>query len=147
MQLHPFLSYLSKISIFSICVCFVFLFSALALPKEFFSENIPYYVIIFYVMTALSYAGLFYLPKKTKMNFVHLFLITKVLKFIVYLCVLVIVFLFNIETNVKFAISYFALFLLFLIFDTITTNSLSRREAEKEKQLRIQNQENKDKNE
>jgi hypothetical protein len=39
------------------------------------------------------------------------------------------------------------LFLLFLIFDTITTNSLSRREAEKEKQLRIQNQENKDKNE
>ena len=70
------------------------------------------------------------------------FMITKVLKFIVYLFALVIVFLLDIETNVKFAVSYCVIFFLFLIFDTITINQLSRRQVEEEKQLK-----NQDKNE
>lgn len=147
MQQNPILSYFSKISIFAICVCFLFLFAALILPKEFFSENIPYYVVMFYSLTALSYLSLYYLPSKTKMNFIHVFLITKVLKFLVYIGVLVIIFLFKIETNAKFAISYFLLFIFFLVFDTITTNKLSRKEAEKEIQNKKTTNEKSDKNE
>lgn len=147
MQQNPILAYFSKLSIFSICVCFLFLFAALAIPKEFFSENIPYYVLMFYSLTALSYLALYFLPNKAKMNFVHVFLITKVMKFIVYLGVLAIVFLFNVETNAKFAITYFWLFIFFLVFDTITTNKLSRKEAEKEQQKRNQSNEKSDKNE
>ncbi len=147
MQQNPILAYFSKLSIFSICVCFLFLFAALILPKEFFSENIPYYVVMFYSLTALSYLSLYYLPSKTKMNFIHVFLITKVLKFLVYIGVLVIIFLFKIETNAKFAISYFLLFIFFLLFDTITTNKLSRKEAAKEQQNRNQSNEKSDKNE
>lgn len=138
MQKYPLATYFSKLSIFAICVCFAFLFSALALPKEFFSPNIPWYLIMFYALTALSYSALYLLPRKRKVNFVHIFLISKLLKFIIYICVLALVYLFGVETQVKFAVSYFVLFLLFLVFDTVTTNKLSRREAEREKEERQQ---------
>ncbi len=64
MKQNSIAAYISKLSIFSICVCFVFLFSALAIPKEYLSENLPYYVIMFYAMTALSYLALRFLPEK-----------------------------------------------------------------------------------
>ncbi len=134
MQKHPLAAYFSKLSIFAICVCFVYLFAALALPKEFFSQNIPYYVIMFYALTALSYLALYFLPRKRKVNFVHIFLISKLLKFLIYIGVLALVYLFGVETQAKFAVSYFILFLLFLVFDTVTTNRLSRKEAEREKE-------------
>jgi hypothetical protein len=50
--------------------------------------------------------------------------------------------LLEVETNVKFAVSYVVICFSFIVFDTITINQLSRREAEEEKQLK-----NKDKNE
>lgn len=134
MQKNPLAAYFSKLSIFAICVCFVYLFAALALPKEFFSQNIPYYVIMFYALTALSYLALYFLPRKRKVNFVHIFLISKLLKFLIYIGVLALVYLFGVETQAKFAVSYFILFLLFLVFDTVTTNRLSRKEAEREKE-------------
>lgn len=134
MQKKTLAAYFSKLSIFAICVCFVYLFAALALPKEFFSQNIPYYVIMFYALTALSYLALYFLPRKRKVNFVHIFLISKLLKFLIYIGVLALVYLFGVETQAKFAVSYFILFLLFLVFDTVTTNRLSRKEAEREKE-------------
>jgi L-asparagine transporter-like permease len=108
-------------------------------PAEFLSENLPYYIVLFYVMTALCYVFLY---KNRKTNFVPTFMITKILKFLVYIFVLIILLLLEVETNVKFAVSYVVICFSFIVFDTITINQLSRREAEEEKQLK-----NKDKNE
>ncbi|MBQ5873094.1 MAG: hypothetical protein UHE91_02875 [Bacteroidales bacterium] len=119
------------------CICFVTLFARFFVPVEFLSENLPYYIVMFYVFTAFSYVFLY---KNRKTNFVPTFMITKILKFIVYLFALVIVFLLDIETNVKFAVSYCIIFFLFLIFDTITINQLSRRQVEEEKQLKNKEQ-------
>lgn len=139
MKQSHLLFYFSKLSIFAMCICFITLFARFFVPIEFLSENLPYYIVMFYVFTALCYVFLY---KNRKTNFVPTFMITKVLKFIVYLFALVIVFLLDIETNVKFAVSYCVIFFLFLIFDTITINQLSRRQVEEEKQLK-----NQDKNE
>ena len=139
MKQSHLLFYFSKLSIFAMCICFVALFARFFVPIEFLSENLPYYIVMFYVFTAFSYVFLY---KNRKTNFVPTFMITKILKFIVYLFALVIVFLLDIETNVKFAVSYCVIFFLFLIFDTITINQLSRRQVEEEKQLK-----NQDKNE
>jgi FlaA1/EpsC-like NDP-sugar epimerase len=114
-------------------VCFVSLFARLFVPAEFLSENLPYYIVMYYVVTALCYVFLY---KNRKTNFVPTFMITKILKFLIYIFVLVLIMLLNIETNVKFAVSYCILFFLFLIFDTITINNLSRRQAEEDKQLK-----------
>lgn len=133
------LFYFSKLSIFAMCLCMLSLFARLFVPVEFLSANLPYYIIMFYAITALCYIILY---KNRKKNFVPTFMLTKIIKFISYLFILILVFLMDIETNVKFAISYCIIFFLFLIFDTITINQLSRREAREEKQLK-----NEDKNE
>jgi FlaA1/EpsC-like NDP-sugar epimerase len=137
MKQSHLLFYFSKLSIFAMCICFVTLFARFFVPIEFLSENLPYYIVMFYVFTAFSYVFLY---KNRKTNFVPTFMITKILKFIVYLFALVIVFLLDIETNVKFAVSYCIIFFLFLIFDTITINQLSRRQVEEEKQLKNKEQ-------
>ena len=137
MKQSHLLFYFSKLSIFAMCICFVTLFARFFVPVEFLSENLPYYIVMFYVFTAFSYIFLY---KNRKTNFVPTFMITKILKFIVYLFALVIVFLLDIETNVKFAVSYCIIFFLFLIFDTITINQLSRRQVEEEKQLKNKEQ-------
>jgi FlaA1/EpsC-like NDP-sugar epimerase len=137
MKQSHLLFYFSKLSIFAMCICFVTLFARFFVPVEFLSENLPYYIVMFYVFTAFSYVFLY---KNRKTNFVPTFMITKILKFIVYLFALVIVFLLDIETNVKFAVSYCIIFFLFLIFDTITINQLSKRQVEEEKQLKNKEQ-------
>ena len=137
MKQSHLLFYFSKLSIFAMCICFVTLFARFFVPVEFLSENLPYYIVMFYVFTAFSYVFLY---RNRKTNFVPTFMITKILKFIVYLFALVIVFLLDIETNVKFAVSYCIIFFLFLIFDTITINQLSRRQVEEEKQLKNKEQ-------
>lgn len=121
------------------CICFITLFARFFVSVEFLSENLPYYIVMFYLMTALCYVFLY---KNRKTNFVPTFMITKILKFLVYIFVLIILLLLNIETNVKFAVSYLIISFLFIIFDTITINQLSRKQVEEEKQLK-----NKDKNE
>lgn len=130
MKSSHLLFYFSKLSIFAMCVCFISLFARFFVPAEFLSSNLPYYIVMFYLVTALCYVFLY---RNRKTNFVPTFMITKILKFLVYLFVLVILFFMDIETNVKFAVSYCIIFFLFLIFDTITINQLSRREAEESK--------------
>lgn len=133
------LFYISKLSIFAMCVCFISLFARFFVPTEFLSSNLPYYIVMFYLTTMLCYVFLY---KNRKTNFVPTFMITKILKFLVYIFVMVIVLLLDIETNVKFAVSYLIISFLFIIFDTITINQLSRKTVEESKQLK-----NKDENE
>ncbi len=133
------LFYISKLSIFAMCVCFISLFARFFVPTEFLSSNLPYYIIMFYLTTMLCYVFLY---KNRKTNFVSTFMITKILKFLVYIFVMVIVLLLEVETNVKFAVSYLIISFLFIIFDTITINQLSRKTVEESKQLK-----NKDENE
>lgn len=133
------LFYISKLSIFAMCVCFISLFARFFVPTEFLSSNLPYYIIMFYLTTMLCYVFLY---KNRKTNFVPTFMITKILKFLVYIFVMVIVLLLEVETNVKFAVSYLIISFLFIIFDTITINQLSRKTVEESKQLK-----NKDENE
>jgi hypothetical protein len=68
-------------------------------------------------------------------------MITKILKFIVYIFVLIIVLLLNVETNVKFAVSYLVINFLFIAFDTITINQLSRIAVKEDKQLKNEDNE------
>lgn len=133
------LFYISKLSIFAMCVCFISLFARFFVPTEFLSSNLPYYIIMFYLTTMLCYVFLY---KNRKTNFVPTFMITKILKFLVYIFVMVIVLLLEVETNVKFAVSYLIISFLFIIFDTITIYQLSRKTVEESKQLK-----NKDENE
>jgi hypothetical protein len=82
---------------------------------------------MFWVLTAAGYCMVYFLPKRGTMNFVNAFMIAKFGKMIIYLAVLVAVCLLDVETGNTFIISYFIIFVLYLIFDTITLNSLAKK--------------------
>jgi hypothetical protein len=95
--------------------------------KGALSPRIPYYVVMFWALTAVGYCMVYFLPKRGTMNFVNAFMIAKFGKMIIYLAVLVAVCLLDVEKDNSFIISYFVLFVLYLIFDTITLNSLAKK--------------------
>ena len=59
MKSSHLLFYFSKLSIFAMCICFITLFARFFVPVEFLSENLPYYIVMFYLMTALCYVFLY----------------------------------------------------------------------------------------
>lgn len=126
MKQNPLISYIIKLSFFSIGVCFIALFSMLFL-KNNISTNIPYYIVLFYLCTAIGYFLSYYLVKKNKMKFENIFMLVKFGKLFIYIIVFLIVLMFKIENIVPFTISYLILYTLYLIFDTITFKKFSKK--------------------
>ncbi|MBQ9313161.1 MAG: hypothetical protein IJ213_08995 [Bacteroidales bacterium] len=126
MKRHPLATYLLKISSLAMVLSFVVLFLMLVVPKEFLSVNIPYYIMMFYIVTFASYVFLFYSEDKIKISFNQAFIITKGLKFLIYITVFAIVLLFHIEKNTKFAIAYLIIYFAYTVFDVITTQKLAK---------------------
>lgn len=126
MKKHPLASYLLDVTGVSLILCFAVLFLMLVVPKEYLSFNIPYYIMMFFVVTLGSYAFLYYSPEKTKINFNQAFFLTRIVKFSIYVAVLVTVLLSHIEKNIKFAFAYTIIFVVFQIFDTIKLTKLAK---------------------
>lgn len=124
MKRHPLASYILKLSALSMILCFATLFLMLSPIKAYISTNIPYYILMYFFATLISYAFLFYTPEKTKMKFEKAFLLTKIFKTFVYLSVFAIVLFAHIEKNAKFAFAYLLMYFCYSIFDTITTKKL-----------------------
>jgi len=126
MKKHPLISYLLKITILSLIMCFAVLFSLFVVPKDFLSHNIPYYILMFFVVGFLSYAFMYYAPKKSKLKFEQAFLLTRLIKILIYVGVLVIVIFAHIEKNIKFALYYMLIYVVYQVFDIITMKKLAK---------------------
>jgi hypothetical protein len=132
MKQHPIAVYLTKLSIFSIVICFMFLFFMLFF-KGTLSPHLPYYIVMFWTLTAVGYCLVYFLPQKNIMNFENIFMLAKFGKMLIYIAVLTFVYMFEIENGKSFTISYLILFMLYLIFDTITLNVLAKKKNNKSK--------------
>lgn len=132
MKTNPFIQYISKITFFSIAVCFVVMLLWLKVPADYI-RNTPYYIIMYYVVTILCYAFLYFTQKKATIRFENAYMLTKIIKFLIYIAVLALVLLFNIEKNIKFAIAYLSLFVIYQVFDTITLMRLVKQINNKNK--------------
>jgi hypothetical protein len=95
--------------------------------KGMLSPNLPYYIVMFWALTAVGYCLIYFIPKRKTMNFVNIVMIVKFGKMIIYIGVLSIVYLSKIETDKMFVVSYLIIFVLYLIFDTITLYSLAKK--------------------
>lgn len=127
MQQHPLVSYIVKLTFFSIGVSFIGLFSLLFLSKNWIFNSLPYIIILFYFITGVSYILIFLTQKRKKMRFENIFMITKFSKLLIYIIVLIVMILLS-STNIKaFLSSYAILYILYTVFDTITLNQLAKK--------------------
>ena len=125
-QQNPLVSYIIKLTFFSIVVCFIGLFSLFFL-KNYISPNLPYYIVIFYLCTGIGYFLNYFLVKGKKMKFENIFMLTKFGKLFIYIIVFLIVLFLKKENIIPFTILYLILYALYLIFDTITLKNFSKK--------------------
>ena len=126
MQRNPLTSYIIKLSIFSIAICFIG-FTSLLFFKNYISLNLPYYILLFYLCTGLSYIYTYLSLKKKKMRFENVFMITKFGKLFIYIIVFLIIIFLKKENPIPLTITYLSLYVLYLIFDTITLKNFSQK--------------------
>ena len=126
MQRNPLTSYIIKLSIFSIAICFIG-FTSLMFFKNYISLNLPYYILLFYLCTGLSYIYTYFSLKKKKMRFENVFMITKFGKLFIYIIVFLIIIFLKKENPIPLTITYLSLYVLYLIFDTITLKNFSQK--------------------
>ncbi len=130
MKKTPLLNYISKITFFSIATCIVVLLLIKVVPGDYIN-NSPSYIMMFYVVTTLGYCFLYHNKKTGRMKFEQAYMLIKTLKFLIYIAVLIIVLLCDIEKNIKFAVAYLLLFVIYQVFDTITILQLSKNDEHK----------------
>jgi uncharacterized membrane protein YozB (DUF420 family) len=126
MKQNPLVSYITKLSILSIIVCFIGLF-ALFFLKDFITTNLPYYIVMFYLCTLIGYLFVYFSIKKGKMKFENIFMITKFGKLLVYIIVFLIVLWLKKESLIPFTITYLVLYVIYLVFDTLTLKNFSKK--------------------
>ncbi len=126
MQRNPLNSYIIKLSVFSIIICFIG-FISLIFFENYISLNLPYYILLFYLCTGLSFVFTYFSLKKKTMRFENVFMITKFGKLLIYIIVFLIIVFLKKEEIIPFTITYLSLYFLYLIFDTITIKNYSQK--------------------
>jgi hypothetical protein len=126
MQRNPLSAYIVKLSLFSIAISFIG-FIALLFFKNYISLNLPYYILLFYLCTGISFIFTYISIKKKKMRFENIFMITKFGKLFIYIIVFLIIVFLKKENLLAFTITYLSLYVLYLAFDTITLKNLSQK--------------------
>ncbi len=126
MKKHPLISYFTKLSYFSIAVAFMAFFAMLFLKNKI-SMNLPYYIVLFYICTAIGYTLTYYSINKKSMRFENIFMLVKFGKLFIYIIVFSVIILSETESTIPFVISYLLLYALYLIFDTITFKNFSKK--------------------
>lgn len=126
MQRNPLSAYIVKLSLFSIAISFIG-FIALLFFKNYISLNLPYYILLFYLCTGISFIFTYISIKKKKMRFENIFMITKFGKLFIYIIVFFIIVFLKKENLLAFTITYLSLYVLYLAFDTITLKNLSQK--------------------
>ena len=132
MNKHPFISYLTKITFFSIGICFAVMLLWLFLSADYI-RNAPYYISLCYLLSLCSWLFIYYAPKKSKLKFEQAFFITKTAKLIIYLSVFAVILIFHIEKNTKFAFAYIIIYILYLIFDSVTAVRIGKEDKNNNK--------------
>lgn len=125
MKKHPLISYFTKLSYFSIAVAFMAFFAMLFLKNKI-SMNLPYYIVLFYICTAIGYTLTYYSINKKSMRFENIFMLVKFGKLFIYIIVFSVIILSETESTIPFVISYLLLYALYLIFDTITFKNFKK---------------------
>lgn len=126
MKKHPLVSYITKLSFFSIAVVFIAFFAMLFFRNNI-STNTPYYIVLFYLCTAIGYALTYVSVNKKTMKFENIFMLVKFGKLFIYIITFLVVIMLKTENPMPFVVSYLGLYALYLIFDTITYKNFSKK--------------------
>ncbi|MEI6436438.1 MAG: hypothetical protein WCP32_16540 [Bacteroidota bacterium] len=121
-----YLKYLRQLLYFSAAVGTVAALLSFILPKTFISPALPFLFLFFISTSLLSFYFLLKSTGKRLIRFVNAFLLTILLKLILYVGVMVAYALLNRNDAVPFLVSFFILYLIYMVFETVFIIQYSR---------------------
>jgi len=112
--------------VFSAVLGLVILILFLILPRHYFTPSLPFSFFFFFLVTLAGYYILIRATQKRFIRFLNVYLLTTVIKLIVFIGVLVLYMMLNQKDAVPFALWFFLLYLGFTFFEVYYLISYSK---------------------
>jgi hypothetical protein len=111
--------YLRKIFYFASAIGFMAVILSLILPASYITPALPFLIIVFLLTSVGSFYFLLKSSDKRFIKFVNVFLLTILIKLLLYISIMITYALLNRADAVPFLLSFFILYLLFTVFETL----------------------------
>ena len=122
-----YLKFLKNILIFSAILGIFAVILFFVLPRHYFSPSLPFLFTFFIAVTLVSYYFLLRTVHIKFIRFVNYFMLSTVIKLILYIAILFIYIFLNKKDAVAFALSFFILYLFYTFFEVTAILSYSRK--------------------
>ena len=114
-----YLKYLKQLLVFSGILAAIALFLSIILPNRFLFPTLPFLFPFFIATSLLSYYYLIQTFTRRFIKFVNTFLLTIILKLVLYVGVMVTYLLVNRKDAIPFMLGFFILYLCYTIFEAV----------------------------
>jgi hypothetical protein len=114
-----FPDYLRKIFYFASAIGLTAVILSLVLPESYITPALPLLILVFLATSVSSFYYLLKSSEKRFIKFVNVFLLTILLKLLLYIAIMISYALLNRADAVPFLLSFFILYLLFTVFETL----------------------------
>jgi len=123
------LKFLQHLLIYSAILGTIAIILYLLLPKEFITPALPFLFVFFAAITLISFLILLRSLNSKLSRFIHTFLITTIVKLILYIGMMILYVLLNPPDAVPFMITFFILYLLYTVFEVVKMIPLTKNQA------------------
>jgi hypothetical protein len=115
-----FITYLKQLFVLSAIISLVALAVRFILPGEYLSPSVPFLIVFFMASSILSFHFLLREAGKRFIKFVNAYLLTVVLKLILYVLILIAYAFFYRSDAVPFMLGFLILYLCYTIFESVS---------------------------
>ena len=122
-----YISFLRRILIFSAILSLVATIFCFLLPVRFITPALPFLFVFFISVTLTGYYFLMKSAEKKFIRFLNAYLLTTIIKLLLYILIMVIYILMNRRDALPFGITFFILYLFYTVFEisSLVTHSKS----------------------
>ncbi len=121
-----FLPFARKLGIFSLLLAVVILILYFLLPRNFFTPALPVLFFFFLLMTLAGYLVLVRATRQKFIRFLNYYLLSVIIKLVIFIGVLVLYLMFNKKDAVPFGLWFFILYVLFTLFEVSSLLAYSK---------------------
>ncbi|MEI7660630.1 MAG: hypothetical protein WCK34_00450 [Bacteroidota bacterium] len=114
-----YLKFLKQLLVFSGILAAIFVALLLLLPKNYLSPALPSLFFFFIATSLLSFYYLLQTIDKRFIRFVNTFLLTIIIKLMLYAAVMILYVLVNRKDAVPFMLGFFVLYLCYTVFESV----------------------------
>jgi hypothetical protein len=112
-----FVQFLIRLSIYSVLIYGVLLIAGSTIPQKFYYQHPLYLVVFFFTVTAAFHFGMTQRAEKGGRSIVTYFMMATVLKFLIYMGVMIAYALMKPDRATAFISSFFAVYILMTVFE------------------------------